>query len=134
MDAAGSPFLQGRVRRPGRESQRGRETEQQSGAQGHHQHEAEHRPVHPCLGQTRHVLRSEGGESLDRPVGHQDAERTPEAGQHQVFGQGLPQQVPSARADRRADRHLPPPRGALGEQQVGDVGAGDEQHEPDRAQ
>ena len=41
---------------------------------------------------------------------------------------------PRLGADRGAHRQLAPPRGAAGEQHVGDVGAGDGQHERDRGQ
>ena len=42
--------------------------------------------------------------------------------------------APPARAERGAQGELRAPRGAPHQQQVGDVGAGDEQHQPDRAE
>ena len=51
-----------------------------------------------------------------------------------TLGQQLPDDLPAAGADRDAHAHLArPPRGAR-EQEVGDVGTGNQQDEADRAQ
>ena len=97
------------------------------------QREGQHRPVHPRLRQPGHVLRAERGEQRPRPSSPRACRaRPPAAGEHQALGQRLAQEVPAARADRGANRHLARARRAAGEQQVGDVGAGDEQHEARR--
>ena len=66
------------------------------------------------------------------------ANRTPSAAaderQQHALGQQLPHQPPAAGADRHPDRHLAGARRAAGELQVGDVGAGDQQQERDRAE
>ena len=50
-------------------------------------------------------------------------------GEQQALGQRLPEDVPPSRADRGADGDLARPRRGPRQQQVGDVRAGDEQHE-----
>ena len=61
------------------------------------------------------------------------AERPADERQHDPLGQELPQQPPASGAERRADRELALPRLGARQHQVRQVGAGDEQHEPDRA-
>ena len=51
--------------------------------------------------------------------------------QHDAFGQQLADQPAAARANRQPHRHLVLPRRGAGEQQVGDIGAADEQHDAD---
>ena len=53
--------------------------------------------------------------------------------EQQALDQQLPDDAPARRAHRVAHRHLARPRRRARQQQVGDVGAGDEQHEADRA-
>ena len=55
-------------------------------------------------------------------------------GDKTALGQHLPHQAPGIGAERATQRHLPLARGGAGEHQVGDVGAGDQQHQPDRSQ
>ena len=54
--------------------------------------------------------------------------------QQHAFGQQLADDAAAAGADRGADRDLALPAGGADQQQVGDVGAGDQQHEADRAE
>ena len=53
--------------------------------------------------------------------------------QQHAFGEQLPNQVRPCGPHRRPHRHFTRPRCSPGQQQVGDVGARDEQHEADRA-
>ena len=57
----------------------------------------------------------------------------PASDEQQALGQHLPQQPRRAGAERRAQTQLALAHGAAREQQVGDVDAGDQQHERDRA-
>ena len=52
---------------------------------------------------------------------------------HEPLGQHLAHDPPLPRAERRADRELAVAAGGAHQQQVGDVRAGDEQHEQDAA-
>src|SRR2546426_830714 len=45
-----------------------------------------------------------------------------------------PPVAPGSRAERAPDRHLPASRGSTSQQQVGRVGAGDQEHQADGAQ
>ena len=53
--------------------------------------------------------------------------------QQHRFDEQLPDDVPSAGAERDADADLVRAMGGARQQQVGDVRAGDQQHEADRA-
>ena len=61
-----------------------------------------------------------------------DADGAADERQHQALGQELPRDLDPRRAERRPHRHLALPRGAAREEQIGDVGAGDEQQEAHR--
>ncbi len=64
------------------------------------------------------------GPDRDREPGNPAADR-----EHHALDQRLRHQLPARRAHREPHGGLPAPRHRAGEQQVGDVGAGDEQHE-----
>ena len=55
-----------------------------------------------------------------------------EAGQQQALGEQLPHEAPASRTQRGADGDLLATLGRAGQQEIGHVGAGDEQHEADR--
>ena len=63
------------------------------------------------------------------PGGAQDPDDQPEAGQHQLLDEHLTREAEPARAQRGADRKLAASAQRTGEDQVGQVGAGDEQHQ-----
>ena len=54
-----------------------------------------------------------------------------EQGEHEPFGQHLADQPPLPRAERRADRQLAIAAGGAHQQEVRDVGAGDEEDQED---
>ena len=64
-------------------------------------------------------------------AGQPDAQRHADQAEHDALGQQLPDDAPAARAERGPHRDLAAPAGGPREQQVGDVGARDEQHERD---
>ena len=57
----------------------------------------------------------------------------PSETEHQRLGQKLPDDAVARGAERRPDRHLALARGAPREQQIGDVGARNQQDERDRS-
>jgi hypothetical protein len=61
--------------------------------------------------------------------GQRDAYRTTEARQQNALGEQLPDEARSVGAERDAHCHFMPARRGAHQQQVGNVGAGDEQHE-----
>ena len=85
------------------------------------------------LADARQAGRVDGEQRADAD----DAENRPEhaAGerQHDALGQQLAHDAAAARADGGAHGNLAPPAGRAHEQQVGDVRAGDQQHEADGA-
>ncbi len=94
--------------------------------------EPEHAPVEGHL--QVHVVR--GGRQLPHeqaaePAGEDEAEHGAESREHEALAQELPRQPGARRAERQAHAQLVPPRRRAREQQVGDVGARDEQHEAD---
>ena len=76
-----------------------------------------------------------GGQDREQQVAEPDRQQHPDqragGGEHEAFGQRLPDQAPSRRAQREPHGHLLLARRGPGQQQVGHVRAGDEQHEPD---
>src|SRR6185312_6229956 len=54
--------------------------------------------------------------------------------QQQALGEQLPRDPPSRRAERQPHRQLVAAGGRAGDQQVGDVGAGDQQYQADHRQ
>ena len=67
--------------------------------------------------------------AIDGPLRHEQAEASAEGGEQQRFGHELADERGAWRAQRGPHRDLAIAAGVLHEQQVGDVGAGDEQHE-----
>ena len=60
------------------------------------------------------------------------ARRRGEGGEQQRFDEQLAHEPPAARAERQADGDFGAPIGRAGDEQAGDVGAGDEQHQAHR--
>ena len=79
--------------------------------------------------------RHERDDEVERPARDEQAQRAAKRRQQARLGQQLPHEPPAARADRQAHGHLRRPAGRPRQQQVRDVGAGDQQDEPgDRQQ
>ena len=114
---------------------RGRENSEDHGrhAAGH-EREEEHRGVQLHVAQPREIGRVQGPERLQ--CHHREGEAQPPAGQgqEQALGEHLAEQRPAARAERGAEGELRAPRRAAREQQVGHVGAGDQQDQADGAE
>jgi hypothetical protein len=73
-----------------------------------------------------------GDQQPQPPVGQRQADQAAEQGEDDPFGQHLADHAAGARSHGPADRHLLAPREPLDQQQVGHVGAGDQQHQEDR--
>ena len=96
--------------------------------------EREHAAVDRDLAQARQVVGGDGEQSVEREAREEQAESAADQREHQALGQELAQEAGAAGADRGAQRHLALARRGAGEQQARDVGAGDQQHEGDRAE
>ena len=79
-------------------------------------------------------LRRELPESRDTPVPDEQPGDPAGEPEHEALGQRLSGQPCASGTDGRAHRHLAPAPGRSGEQQVGDVHTGDQEHERDRRQ
>ena len=66
-------------------------------------------------------------QAAERPR-HRDAERGSGGGQNDAFHERLAQEASARRLQGQADGHLALTSGGAGKHQVGEVGAGDEQH------
>src|SRR4051794_32034116 len=60
--------------------------------------------------------------------GEEQSESTAKGGKNEGFGEVLADEAPAAAAERGADGEVLLPRGGAGDEQVGDVEAGDEQN------
>lgn len=110
----------------------GREPEQYAGRQREQRREAED----ACVDRDRVVDRDrqlEIGrhEPPEQPVREQQSERSAEDREQDALGQQLADEARPAGAERQPDRDLLAPLVRSGEQQVRDIGAGDQKHDPD---
>ena len=134
-DHAAGLVLQRRCQRRPRRLQRRREAEQHRRHQRCGDREGDHAQVGHRRQRLRRRRRSAASFSSSAPVHQASAEAEQRAGarQHGALDQPLPHDRAAAGAEREADRHFLLPRRAARQQQVRDVGAGDQQHEPDHA-
>ena len=103
-------------------------------SQRDHQREEQHRGIERRLLEPGHAGRCGGHERLDAPRREADADDGRDEREDDAFGEELPGDPRPARAEGGADGELAGARGAACQQQVGDVAAGDEEHEADRAE
>jgi hypothetical protein len=68
-----------------------------------------------------------------QPDRNQQTRAATERRQHGALGQQLPHDAPPAGADREPDGNLPASCRRPRQQQIGDIGAGDQQHQADRS-
>ena len=105
--------------------------EDDAGERGHDRGEEQHSPVGDD-GEMDGVLA--GVERRDEQpaegLRQRDAERCSAEREQAAFDEQLPQHAAARCAEGHADGHLTLPRAGAGEHQVGEVGAGDEQHQP----
>ena len=81
--------------------------------------------------ESRDAFGFEADEPVEPPDREQQAARASKGGEDNTLGQELPEQAQSAGAERAPHGHLALTYSGPSEQQVCDVGAGDEEHEPD---
>jgi hypothetical protein len=74
-----------------------------------------------------------GQDQASPPPGEQQADRGAAQRQQDAFRQQLAHDASAVGAQRGANGELTPSSRGARQQQIGDVGAGDDQHEPDRA-
>ena len=97
--------------------------------------EQEHRPIEPDLRLPGHALpRHVAGERDDAAVRHQASGGKPAAREHRTLDEQLPDDAAAAGADRRANRDFALADRRARQQHIGDVAAGDDEQEADRAE
>ncbi len=87
----------------------------------------------PELADTRQAGRVDCQQRTNADHPEDQAEHASRQRQHDALGEQLADDPAARAADRGADRDFPSPAGRPHEQEVGDVGAGDEQHQADGA-
>ncbi len=113
---------------------RRRQAEEHAGHDRQGGREREHGRVDVDGLQSRQARRADLHEGVDAPDRDQQAERAAGRREQHALGQELPHQARAAGAQRAANGNLPLPDRRAREQQVRDVGAGDQQHEADRGE
>jgi hypothetical protein len=108
----------------------GGEAERQSRRDRNARAEREHPIVERQVEENRIARRREKADQCARSPAcdHQPEQRAPDR-QRDAFSQELTDDAPAAGADRYADGHLTLPRGGPGQEQIGNVGARDHEHE-----
>ena len=111
---------------------RRRETEQNARADGDDQRERQHPAVDPDRRGARNARRSRGDEDLEPDPRQRDTRDRADDRQHETLGDELANQPAAPGAERGAQRKLLVPAFGADQQQVGEIRACDEQHEPHR--
>jgi hypothetical protein len=107
------------------------EAEADAGEHGDGAGEEEGRAVEGNLGRARQVFRGQGEESAHAPLRDQDAQRSAGDTEHDALGQELPDEPAAVCAESGADGKVLHPRRGTHEEEIGDVGAGDQKKEAD---
>jgi hypothetical protein len=113
-----------------RRLQRRRQTEDDSRDEGKRHGESEHaqigRHVEPKSKRKRDLNRRE---QVSGPEREQQTHETAACGEHDVLSEQLPDETAAGCTQRKADGDLLLPDGGPSQQHVGDIGAGDQQHQ-----
>ena len=95
--------------------------------------ERQHARVEPQIQRDWHGNRQlECREEPCQPHGEQHADTRSQDSEDEAFGEELPHETSSGGADGQPNRNLALPRGGARQQHPGHVGAGDDEHQPDR--
>ena len=95
--------------------------------------EGDHRPVETDPGDAGQAVRRRPRQHLHPPTGEDQAQAAADHRQEGALGEQLADQAAAGGAQRQPHGDLAPAPGGARQQQTGDVGAGDEQDEGDRA-
>ena len=96
--------------------------------------QGQHATIERHAFEPRDAARGDGDKQADEPFREDDADRAGNNGQHRGLQQQMADQLAATRAERRPHRELAPTRRRARHEQIGDIGAGDRQHEGDRAE
>ena len=113
---------------------RGRDAKNQPGEDAQRERKDEHSRIEMNVGNARKIRGSKGKQRIQSPAREQHAGQAAAEREENAFSQELADEPGPAGAKCGADRNLAVPRGRAREKEVGDIGAGDEQHAADRAE
>ena len=112
--------------------QRGGKAEDDAGGDRQREREAQHGPVQTGAQDGLSVaIAEQQGDEANAAERDEQPERAAAEGQQHALRQQLPDDAHPSRAHAQADRHLAAAGGSAGEQQVGDVGAGNGENQAD---
>ncbi len=132
---AAALFLDGFVRRHAADADRGRQAEDNRCRDRHEHREPKDAPVERQVEIDAAIRgRQLGHEHPAAPIGEDQSEGGARGGQERRLGEQLPGEPQSRGAERQPDAQLMASRDRARQQQVGDVGAGDEEHETNHDQ
>ena len=113
------------VREPPRRQDAGQKPGDDRDAEG----EGEHGQVDTDVGHAGHLVAEEGDDETHAEAGEKQSERAAGDREHDGLGEDRPDDARAAGPEGRAHRDLLAPRDRAGENEVGDVGARDQEHE-----
>ena len=113
------------------QSRDGNESEQQAGCRGDDHRERHHRGIDRDLIKTRQRRRSDRHEEPEHHIGERETQRASREREDQAFEQALARDAAPAGAERRPHGEFLVASFGAGQQQVGHIGTGDEEHETD---
>ena len=113
---------------------RGNETKKNSGHNGGNQRHEKHAQIEIGFGDPRDGLRSNGAEQIQSPDGEKHAGQSADERQQNTFREHLPQQTRRPRAEGDSNREFAFARSGPREQHGGQIRAGDQENERDRAE
>ena len=131
---AARAILERFVQRRARCVQRRREPDQKRRHERHATGERDRAPVHRQHGVRRQLRADERLDRGERPQCEQQADGARHHREDEALDEEVPHHARPRRAERLADGDLLAPRGQASEEERGDVGARDEQHESDCAE
>ena len=117
-----------------RQLPRGNQSEQQTAGARRRQREPEREEVQAWRVDTRKRLSDDAAERRHGGRRHEDAGRAAKQSEHGGLDEELTAKAPGGRAHGGADRELPSAVAGAREEQVGDIRAGDEEHQSDGAE
>ena len=107
--------------------------EEQARRERHRQCERQYHRVNRDFAETGKVRRSHRGQKPEPAVGDRQSTRAAQDSERDALDQQLVRDVPAPGAQRRANRELLLASFRSHQQEIGDVGAGDQQHDADGA-
>ena len=129
---AARAFLEGFIRGLTRGVEDRRQPKQDARRERHHRREHQHRKIHARAGDPWEAGSAEAYEQAQRPVSQRQPGQTAGHAEDEALDEQLARQPPSARAERLARGDFALPSGSMHQQQIGYIGAGDQEHQANR--